>query len=176
MFITSASEGDTFSAPAPSNMIHIPVPEKEYPACFDIENVLTVGSLKDDYNKYFVVPYEDDIDIYSMNYTTSYHSTAVSAVAGAAAFVIGKNNSADNLKDILMSSAATVSYLPGTKNAETYKVLDFYDAVMGYNSSKNIKVTIPRSDNSNYYKYYGWQPSIIYTEIEQVEGFYNKRW
>jgi hypothetical protein len=170
LFITSASEGDTFSAPAPSNMIHIPVPEKEYPACFDIENVLTVGSLKDDYNKYFVVPYEDDIDIYSMNYTTSYHSTAVSAVAGAAALVIGKNNSADNLKDILMSSAATVSYLPGTKNAETYKVLDFYDAVMGYNSSKNIKVTIPRSDNSNYYKYYGWQPSIIYTEIEQVEG------
>lgn len=171
LFITSAADGLIYN--------HIdyrepyPVPDKEYPACFDIENVLTVGSLDDNYNKYCVVPYEDDIDIYAMNYTSECHVTAVSATAGAAALVIGKNNSADNLKNILTNSAATISYLPGTKNAETYKVLDFYDAVMGNTSSKSIKVTTPRSDDNIFYtKHYGWQPSIVYadTEIEQVES------
>lgn len=167
LFITSAADG------LMNNPVDIdnpyPVPDKEYPACFDIDNVLTAGLLDQNYNKYYVTPYEDDIDIYAMDY----NDNAASALAGAAALIIGKNNSADNLKDILINSAATVSYLPGTQNAETYKVLDFYDAVMGNTSSKNIQVTTARGDeNIGYYDKYRWQPSIIYTdtEIEQIDG------
>lgn len=168
LFIAPVAEGDTYHGP--NNLMTIPVSEKEYPACFDIDNVLAVGSVDSKYNKYFVVPYEDDIDIYAVNYTSMY-SNSLSAVAGAAALVIGKNNSADNLKNILINSATTVSYLPGTKNAETYTLLDFYAAVMGNSSSKNIEITTPRNEDTTMYaKYCGLQASILYTDIEQVAG------
>lgn len=171
LFITSAAAGETtdYMDSAKTN----PIPDKEYPACFDIDNVLTVGYIKDNYNKYCVTPYDDDIDLYAMERSGNYYMTPATAAAAAAALIIGKNNSSDNLKDILTKSAATISYLPGTKNAEKYKAVDFYDAVMGNTSSKNINVTTPRSDDSSggyLYRYDSLHGNIIYTDIEQIDG------
>ena len=67
--------------------------------------------------------------------------------------------------------------MPGTKNAETYTLLDFYAAVMGNSSSKNIEITTPRNeDNTMYAKYCGLQASILYTDIEQVAGGMERVW
>ena len=62
LFIAPVAEGNIFPAPAPapSNIMTIPISEKEYPACFDIENVLAVGSVDSKYNKYFVELNEEE--------------------------------------------------------------------------------------------------------------------
>lgn len=155
-----------------------------YPACFDIDNMIVVSAIKDDYNLYCNSCYGSSMDLYAWGdninsnistgsgstYNDNGASAANALVAGAAALVIGKNNSSQNLKNILAQSATSVSYMPGTNNFMTYKALDFYDAVMGVTSSKQIEINTPRADDTYFYDGDGGYTStvIYYADIKQV--------
>lgn len=155
-----------------------------YPACFDIDNMIVVSAIKDDYNLYCNSCCGSSIDLYawgdninsniSTGIGSTYNDNGASAanamVAGAAALVISKNNSSQNLKNILEQSAVSVSYMPGTNTFMTYRALDFYEAVRGVASDKQIEINIPREDDTYIYDGDGGYTSttIYYADIKRV--------
>lgn len=158
-----------------------------YPACFDIDNMITVSDIDDNYMLYKNSCHGSAVDIYAngenisakvyaknSTYYDSYKisgvSASVSLVAGAAALVTSKNNTNENLKNILMQSASTVSYMPDTSDYVTYKVLDFYNAVTGAVSDKQVEINTAQTKKAGYDNYYeyGELKSIYYADIQQI--------
>lgn len=155
-----------------------------YPACFDIDNIIAVSAIRDDYNLHYNACYGKSVDMYawgnnikisestipgSTNYVDG-ASAASALVAGAAALVFDKNNSSQNLKDILTQATTTVLYMPGTKDFTSYKVLDFYNSVQSVVSDKKIEINTPRENDTSFS--YGdgqYNPiSIYYSDIKQM--------
>lgn len=142
-----------------------------YPACFDLDNILTVSKVDDNYAITANSCYGSAVDIYAWTSYAQGYAAPSALTAGAAALVLEKNNTSQNLKSILLQAATSVSYLPGTSEFTEYKVLDFYNSLMDNPENNTKEITTPSTGGSydgNYDVYTGLAP--YYTNIKQISA------